>query len=499
MAFLANATARFTHCVSPAGSSAGPGGRATPWQTVDQARAACPSTATAVGGALPEVRLLGSATSPNTFVSTAGLTVSGKLTIVADEDKGAKLAGNGTSEAILMANGGDLTLRGVRLDPSLNNGGAAAVGITIPSTVPAVSVTLDSVQFENWTDHAIKAPGTNRVNYTQTDCIGIGDQVAGFGFIANHAGGAIVVNGGSCQIARANTAQRGGLVIIGGAGAGGSVAIADFDTSVTVDPTLTDSAVHYGIRIFDMPGASIVDGGHHESYAAAGSRTVQNVRIEFNVNDISGSQIKNATFYNSTNGGIGFGIGTDGYVASGGTGCGLYNVSGSAGAAARAGGIHGFFLGCLTNGVFSDITGTDLGLALVDKTTTGTTFAGTIRLTGFSGSGIRSKDTTNATYSGFQLVQTAGYASGTMLDLSWDGGSGPNTTGLSFTGTFDNQGGTGTRFVVSAVGDTFTPANNVYNLTSGALAATPWIKGASTYPTKSAWQTVEPTATGTAP
>ena len=102
---------RFTHYVSPTGTSSGPGSQANPWQTIDQAIAAVPTTAFALGGATGTIILTGSASSPNTYVSTAGITVSGTLTIKAQNAGGAIVAGNGTTEAILLATGANLTLQ----------------------------------------------------------------------------------------------------------------------------------------------------------------------------------------------------------------------------------------------------------------------------------------------------------------------------------------------------------------------------------------------------
>lgn len=492
MAFLANPTARFTHCASPAGSAAGPGGRDAPWQTVDQAIAAVPSTCTAVGGALPEVRLLGSAASPSTYVS-AGLTVRNRLTIVADEDRGAKLAGNGTSEAILLANGANLTLRGVRLDPSLNGGGPAASGITVPNTFPAIALTCTGVLFENWTDHALNAASSCRINVTQTDCDFVAGSAAG-GVFLNSYDGAYVVRGGSCTIGAQNTIFRGAICVNSHPGSTPTVDIQDFDTSITLDPSLTGSGPHYGIRLVDVLGASRIAGGYHEMLGAPGARTGYNLRIEFGAQDISGSSITGVTTYNNTNGGIGFGIGQDGQVARGGSNCAISGTA-SAGPLARAGGHHGAFLGCLTNST-ANVTVTDVGLGFVDKGTSGT--VAVVDIEGFSNSGIRSKGSKNASYSG-RLVQTAAYSTAIMIDLGSDGVV--TTDNAAYTLEFVNNGSPRIVFAFKYDADSATPVNNVYNQNGGGYStAGAWQWGSTVYNTLADWKAaVEASASGTAP
>ena len=502
MAFLANPTARFQQYVAPDGTSAGPGGPSTPWSSVDEAVAAVPTTCSAVGGQTGTIRLVGTAASPNTYVSTAGITVSGTLTFKpATEALGAKLAGNGTAQAILMATGANLTIQDIIVDPSLNNGGAAAAAITVPSTASVISLTLDRAKLQNWTSYAVSAPGGCRLNYTETDCILEGGAVTGGVFLNSINAGAVAVTRTAMEITSQNTANRGGYVIIGGTGNTATVQFTDPDIAITLDSGLTSGGLHYGIRLVNIV-AGIVDGGTHSISGAPGSRTGACVFMDYNgSNSINGSKIINATGINSTNGGYVFGIGLE---ASGtpaqAENCEISGNTASAAGAAIAGGCHLGFLGFTKDSLMTLNTFTDGGISLVDKDTEGSTVTYNT-IIGFASSGIRPKGSTNGTYSHNAVTQTAGYSNGTMIDLSWDNISGSPTTGaIVSVNTFANAGGSSTTLVtLDNTGGSATPSDNIYNQSSGSLAANPWRWLGSNYATLAAWQVIEPTATGNAP
>lgn len=502
MAFLANPTARFQHYASPSGTSAGPGGADTPWATVDQALAAVPTTCTAVGGATGTIKLVGTAASPNTYVSTAGITVNGLLKIQATEALGAKLAGNGTTQAILLASGANLTLKDVIVDPSLNNGGAADRGITVPSTASVISLTLDSVKLQNWKTYAIGAPSGCRLNYTETNCIYSADSVAAGFYLNSFIAGSVTVNGSSMALTNQNTIYLGGYAMLGtNSGTTATASITNTNVSVTIDPTLVGGGIHYGIRTLNM--VATVDGGTHSITSTTGSRQGANVEISYSgTNVISGSKIKNANGYNGTAGGYCFAIGleTSGTPAQA-QNCSITGTATSANASAIAGGIHLLFMGCTKNGVMSGNTLLNGGISLVDKNNDGTTVTGNT-LSGFGSSALRIKGSANSTVTSNTVTQTAGYSGGKCVLASFDDTTTNPTSNLTLSGnTLTNAGGTGTLFVEldNDGSSANTPTNNVYNQSSGSLAANPWTWLGANYTTIAAWRAIEPTATGTAP
>jgi len=503
MAFLANPTARSQQYVDTVtGSASGPGSAAAPWATIDQGLAGAPANVvTLSGGARPQVVLNGTVAAQQTFVSTAGIAISGTQYIKAANAGGAILAGNGTTQAILLATGADLTLEDVILDPSLNNGGAAAAAITVPSTATVISLTLDRVTFQNWTGYAVDASGGCRINYTETDCTLNGGTVTGGVFLNSLNAGAVAVTRPAMVLTSQNTASRGGYVIIGGSGNTATCQFTDPDIAVTLDSGLAGAGLHYGIRVVNIAGAT-VDGGTHSISGAPGSRTGACVLMDYNgADNIDGSQIINATGTNSTNGGYVFAIGLE----SSGTPAQAENceISGNTAAAVGAaitGGCHLGFLGFTKDSSMTGNTFVNGGISVVDKDTVNSTVTGNT-VTGFASSGIRAKGSTNGTYSGNTVTQTAGYSNGTMIDLSWDDIPATPTTGAIVSGnTFANAGGSSTTLVtLDNTGGSATPSNNIYNQSSGSLAANPWRWLGVNYSTLAAWQVIEPTATGNAP
>lgn len=501
MAFLANPTARFQHYASPDGTSAGPGGVDTPWATIDEAIAAVPATCTAVGGATGSIKLVGTTASPNTYVSTAGITIAGTLTIEALEPLGATVAGNGSTQAILLATGANLTLRDVVVDPSLNNGGAADRGITVPLTASVISLTLDSVKFQNWKTYAVTAPSGCRINHTETDCTYTADSVSGGLYLNSYTAGAFVASGSTMTITNQNLVGSGGYALLGGTGSTATGTFTNTNVSVSLDPTLAGAGRHYGIRFNNMVGT--VTGGTHSIASTAGPRSASCVDVSWNLsNVITGSQIKNATGYNNTAGGYVFSMGQEvGNPHTGAQNCVISGNTASAGSRAIAGGVHLAFMGCMVNGTISNNVLLDGGISLVDKNSDGHTVTGNT-ITGFGSSALRIKGSVNSTHSNNTVTQTAGYGSGTCVIASWDDGSTNVTSNLTMSGnTFTNAGGTSTLFMrLDNDGSSAnTPTNNVYNQSSGTLIANPWTWLNSNYATKAAWQAIEPTATGTAP
>lgn len=505
MAFLANPTARFTHYVDPTtGSSAGPGSSTAPWATLDQGIGAVPTTVAAVGGATGVIVLAGTAASPNTYVSTAGLTVSGRLTIQAANTSGAKVAGNGTAQAISLASGGNLSLTGIILDPSLNNGGAAAVGITIPSTVAKMTLTCTNVTFQGWTDFALSAAAGLRLDFTATNCTWSASDINGAILFNRLDSGDVVITGGSSTLTNQLTAgsSGGNVVVIGSAGTTGTVIITNFSTSTTLKSTLTGSGVHYGIRIYDVPGAQVVGTGTHDILGAPGSRVGACVLMDFDSNTLTGNKITGQTGTNTTNGGYVFAIGNEPLAGAPtqGTGCLISGNTATASASARAGGVHNLFMGGLASSTITQNVVTDAGLGIVTKVCTAATVSYNT-ITGFNSSGVRVKGDTNTNVLNNTFTQTAGYSGAVFIDCGFYDPSNFTIGTVITSNTFNVAGGTAIPYLKKeSASDTATPTNNVYNLTSGSLASFPWQWGSANYTTLAAWKAgVESTATGTAP
>lgn len=512
MGFLANPTARFTqHADSINGTSSGPGSAAAPWQTIDQAKNAVPSTCTAVGGATGVISLAGTQGSPQTYVSTAGITVSGKLTVKAENVNGAVIAGADTgagSKVITVTTGGDLTTDGVIVDPSLNSAGAAENGILLPTTATAVTLTCNATKFQNFTDSGIAGMSTVRVNLTvDSNCVMVSASSASKRgiYLASHAAGSVTIGSPSITLTNQNLGSvGGGIVLIATGGQTPTVSIGSPTISVALDPTLTGSAMHNGIRVLDYANGTMASPTVQVT-GAPGSRIGACVMIDKINNDISGWTIGAPVLYNATNGGYCFrgGIENSG-VPLVGSNWTIGALQGSGSPSATAGGLHGVLIGCLGYVTVTAPVLTDTGLGFVDKGSDHTVLQGAFRIEGFSGSGIRAKGCTNSHYTGGAVRQTSAYTGtgAVLINAQYDDVTGALTTGLAYDHiTWTNDGAANSIFASKTASDTATPANNVYNQTNGGtLASSPWQWGSANYPNLSAWQAgVEPTATGNAP
>lgn len=511
MALLANPTARTQTYVSsvsyggiPIGNdSTGDGSIGAPFLTLDKGLAAAPAGVTLVGGGVPTLLLNGDPSSPTSYVATSLIAVNGRRIIQSVYALGAKISGDGPDQVISLIDGANLTLRDIIVDPSLNNGGAAASGIKIPTT-GTVTLTCSNVTFQNWTAWAVNGSGPSNGTFVFADCNLNGGTVNGGIYLNAMGTGSVTISGGACALTAQNLdSSGGGVVVLGTAGNTATFSCASFDVDVVLDTSLVGIGTHYGIRVLDIDGAAVT-GGTHSISGAPGSRTGACVLFEQSSATINSCAITGATGYNNTNGGYIFAIGLENSgVPTVGDACSISGCTISAGSFAIAGNVHGAFLGALSNSSCTNTTITNTALAFVDKGTTGTTASG-LTISGFTSSAIRSKGTTNATYSGesspIVITQTAGYATASMINGGRDSATGTDTTGLSFDHiTLNNNGGTTTVFLVKTASDTATPTNNVYNQTAGSLSANPWQWGSANCATLPAWQAIEPTATGTAP
>ena len=369
----------------------------------------------------------------------------------------------------------------------------------MPVTASVISLTATRCTFRNFTTAGINAASTTRLNLTMTDCTLTAGAAAGGVVLSSYVAGNIVISGGSTTITSQNTASLAGGIFVSGSTVGtGTFSCTNHSVAITLDPSLTSSGVHYGIRALNMAN-SVVDGGTHTISGTPGSRQAANVIIDYNgTGSISGSQIKNATGTNSTNGGYNFGFGLESAgTPSQANGCSITNCTTSAGAVAVAGDVHALFMGFTQNGTVSGNTIGDSGTAIVDKDSTGTTVTLNTISGAMSVAGLLMKGSTNCTHSSNAVTLTSG-TNVILMRIEADGGT--NSTGCAWTAnTFTVAGGTGAAYVVQDTSQTATPTSNIYNKSSGTLASHPWQRTGVNYDTLSAWKAIEPSATGNAP
>lgn len=473
--------------------STGDGSLATPYLTIDKAQQQV------VPGA--QIMLNGDPLAPSTYIVTS--LVVGTYTIQAETGRayGAKVAGTGTTQAILAILDNHLTLADVWLDPSQNTSGPGAAGIIVPTNLQAasrMSITLTRVKCTGWTTYCLNANGTTRAQITITDSIFTGGQVDGAIFVSTMASGSSFSRtGGSCTLTAQKTTTVGGCTVaIGASGTTATASISGVTDNMTLDSTLVGAGTHYVTRFHDLPGATI-SSSTFNCLGAPGTRTCALAYISHTSNDISGASIAHITGSNQTNGGYGCGTGNESYngaspsVTVNITDC---NVTGNS--TSGNGGLHCIFMGANTqNGTADGGTLTSCGIPLVNKLGSGNTFKN-FTIAGWYGTALLVKGATNAAMTDNAATQTIAVSGGVGWYVEDDDG-GVHSTGATLArNSITNSGGTSFTYGKLDPSNTFTAANDNYTFTSGTNATNVFTIAGSNYTTCAAYAAAnEPTAT----
>lgn len=286
----------------PVGDNSNLGTDASPLATIPYA-----ISALAPGGT---IRLNGC---PGSVGSYDGLAFNSSVNLVAI-NSGYALLGSSSITATTPT-GSTIGLSGLILDPS-GTGGSRA--LTIFSTSGLINLNLTNDTIQNWIDYGIFGSGFTRVTLVATNTVWNGGAVSAGMYLPNlKSGSSITIDDGSCNITALNVVNFGCQYWVA-QDATVTAHVNGHAVSVTTDPSQMTGGFNYGFRLQDIP-ATIENSSAFCANGGVGSlRGCQNYLIAASLYGISGSQLKNDTFTNQANSGIGCALNGDAVPSSGG-------------------------------------------------------------------------------------------------------------------------------------------------------------------------------------